>query len=103
MTPAERTAQWREAHPMTYDESAQRQMAEAWLSGAKPCPWVIDHGTWRISSRRNGSSQKQYMHKGVRFQRSVITWCLLHGSYIPASRLQFRLSTQTLEVLSDLE
>jgi hypothetical protein len=101
--PRERTAAWRLDNPTTWDESEQRKIVAGWVAEPESCPFFLHRLSYEIRSKKTGRRQTQWIAKGVRFNRSTITWYLLKGEYQPASMLDFAPRLQSISLRCDLE
>jgi hypothetical protein len=104
MTPAERTAAWRELNPMDNSEAAQRRVIDGWVAEPETCPYFLHRLSYEIRSKRTGRKQTQCIVGSTRMHRSVVTWYLLNGTYAPQDSLEFAPRRQYIALKeSDLE
>lgn len=97
-TPAERAAAWRAAHPITQDPGAQRQVVQMWVTKHEPCPYELHLPSYEIRSKRTGRKQAQLLYQGVRLNRAVVTWFLLHGEWAHPDDLDFAPRLQSISL-----
>jgi hypothetical protein len=103
MTPAERTAKWREDNPLTPDVALQQLIVQGWIAKPDTCPYVLHPLSFQIRSKRTGRRQAQLLLRGVRLSRASVTWFLLHGKWLPPESLDFAPRLQSIQQRSDLE
>lgn len=90
MTPAERAAAWRAAHPYTRSQELQRSIIEEWVANPNTCPYYFHHNSWTVRSKESHRPQNQVIVKGVRLDPASVKWCLIKGTYLPRNNLDYR-------------
>jgi hypothetical protein len=98
MTPSERAAAWRAAHPITQDPEAQRKIVWDWIAEPETCPYVLHRASFEVRSKRSGRKQQQLLVQGVRMSRAVVTWYLLKDEFAHPDDLDFAPRLQSISL-----
>lgn len=98
MTPSERAAAWRAAHPLISTPEAQRQVVQGWVDEPESCPYSLHRASFEVRSKRSGRKQAQLLVSGVRMSRAVVTWFLLKGGFAYPDDLDFAPRLQSISL-----